>query len=128
MTRRPPRSTRTDTLFPYTTLFRSHPAERADTPAEQRPHVGGDEAGEVEGVAAAFVERHLADVVAVVERRDAKLLERQHRLDVHAHRLLGCVAELLGVLFLFGQPLLDRPADRPVAVPRVVGAGLVRKS
>src|SRR3546814_19413328 len=23
---RPPRSTRTDTLFPYTTLFRSHPA------------------------------------------------------------------------------------------------------
>src|SRR3546814_19343686 len=26
MTRRPPRSTRTDTLFPYTTLFRSVPA------------------------------------------------------------------------------------------------------
>src|SRR3546814_10353014 len=25
MTRRPPRSTRTDTLFPYTTLFRSAP-------------------------------------------------------------------------------------------------------
>src|SRR3546814_19937248 len=25
MVRRPPRSTRTDTLFPYTTLFRSHP-------------------------------------------------------------------------------------------------------
>src|SRR3546814_14184605 len=24
MTRRPPRPTRTDTLFPYTTLFRSH--------------------------------------------------------------------------------------------------------
>src|SRR3546814_18931219 len=28
MTRRPPRSTRTDTLFPYTTLFRSHCANR----------------------------------------------------------------------------------------------------
>src|SRR3546814_11589595 len=26
MNRRPPRSTRTDTLFPYTTLFRSSPA------------------------------------------------------------------------------------------------------
>src|SRR3546814_20866773 len=26
MIRRPPRSTRTDTLFPYTTLCRSHPA------------------------------------------------------------------------------------------------------
>src|SRR3546814_2141883 len=35
MTRRPPRSTRTDTLFPYTTLFRSQgkraPAERAES-------------------------------------------------------------------------------------------------
>src|SRR3546814_11437927 len=28
MLRRPPRSTRTDTLFPYTTLFRSPPGER----------------------------------------------------------------------------------------------------
>src|SRR3546814_10678042 len=30
MIRRPPRSTRTDTLFPYTTLFRSGVAPRAD--------------------------------------------------------------------------------------------------
>src|SRR3546814_12339936 len=28
MIRRPPRSTRTDTLFPYTTLFRSQPTTR----------------------------------------------------------------------------------------------------
>src|SRR3546814_17423207 len=32
MIRRPPRSTRTDTLFPYTTLFRS-PLERAEREA-----------------------------------------------------------------------------------------------
>src|SRR3546814_9681881 len=30
MIRRPPRSTRTDTLFPYTTLFRSGDAEHAE--------------------------------------------------------------------------------------------------
>src|SRR3546814_2183505 len=30
MIRRPPRSTRTDTLFPYTTLFRSPPPSPAD--------------------------------------------------------------------------------------------------
>src|SRR3546814_9786058 len=29
MIRRPPRTTRTDTLFPYTTLFRSHPLQAA---------------------------------------------------------------------------------------------------
>src|SRR3546814_3983667 len=35
MIRRPPRSTRTDTLFPYTTLFRSpfHPGPRPSRPA-----------------------------------------------------------------------------------------------
>src|SRR3546814_1229294 len=32
MIRRPPRSTRTDTLFPYTTLFRSHLEERHADP------------------------------------------------------------------------------------------------
>src|SRR3546814_6629778 len=31
MIRRPPRSTRTDTLFPYTTLFRSHVGDRQGT-------------------------------------------------------------------------------------------------
>src|SRR3546814_9161800 len=30
MIRRPPRSTRTDTLFPYTTLFRSNPLRHVD--------------------------------------------------------------------------------------------------
>src|SRR3546814_13185717 len=35
MRRRPPRSTRTDTLFPYTTLFRSVEIARAD-----REHLG----------------------------------------------------------------------------------------
>src|SRR3546814_9441235 len=43
MIRRPPRSTRTDTLFPYTTLFRSgeHCRDRAGAPAQevaQLPH------------------------------------------------------------------------------------------
>src|SRR3546814_3275027 len=52
MIRRQPRSTRTDTLFPYTTLFRSHlPSDRsvepemfAGDPAEglYQPHVPDD--------------------------------------------------------------------------------------
>src|SRR3546814_1293296 len=37
MIRRPPRSTRTDTLFPYTTLFRSHaPGPGGDQRHQQR--------------------------------------------------------------------------------------------
>src|SRR3546814_5403984 len=37
MIRRPPRSTRTDTLFPYTTLFRSLPPRRADRDDRRLP-------------------------------------------------------------------------------------------
>src|SRR3546814_13914434 len=38
MIRRPPRSTRTDTLFPYTTLFRSH-RDAAEQRTGNRLHV-----------------------------------------------------------------------------------------
>src|SRR3546814_13529548 len=37
MLRRPPRSTRTDTLFPYTTLFRSEQLQFARTLGEVNP-------------------------------------------------------------------------------------------
>src|SRR3546814_8501398 len=46
MIRRPPRSTRTDTLFPYTTLFRS--AQVPPTPC--RPVRGVCAAGDVRGM------------------------------------------------------------------------------
>src|SRR3546814_11979872 len=38
MIRRPPRSTRTDTLFPYTTLFRSVGLLGRDLPPDQQAH------------------------------------------------------------------------------------------
>src|SRR3546814_17526735 len=41
MIRRPPRSTRTDTLFPYTTLFRSE-LDRRETPQGSRVEMSHD--------------------------------------------------------------------------------------
>src|SRR3546814_16736229 len=65
MIRRPPRSTRTDTLFPYTTLFRSF-ARRRDA--------GGGDAEIGVGVVGVDVERALAlvDVIfaPLLPRRD----------------------------------------------------------
>src|SRR3546814_1762242 len=40
MIRRPPRSTRTDTLFPYTTLFRSRAADRRERPGRRASDPG----------------------------------------------------------------------------------------
>src|SRR3546814_6565862 len=45
MIRRPPRSTRTDTLFPYTTLFRSKPAPIATCPPARCPGSASRRAG-----------------------------------------------------------------------------------
>src|SRR3546814_13756611 len=70
MIRRPPRSTRTDTLFPYTTLFRSRPwqilpgslhaaAENAVDPHCQNQHAADDNVlqrgGHVEQIGRAHV-------------------------------------------------------------------------
>src|SRR3546814_12204256 len=79
MIRRPPRSTRTDTLFPYTTLFRSR-------------------------LAAVAVER-LDDDLAVLGKEGARLLEaarhqrRRHELGKIEHEhLFGRVAHVRGVV------------------------------
>src|SRR3546814_10411758 len=64
MIRRPPRSTRTDTLFPYTTLFRSHPAQ--DPAGGRAPRLPA--AGRAGGDALQRL-RHLQRLRAVRERR-----------------------------------------------------------
>src|SRR3546814_19519314 len=66
--RRPPRSTRTDTRFPYTTLFRS------DHVIDRRV-IGYDEALE-----SPFVAQHLGQEVAVARCRDPVIfVERGHK-------------------------------------------------
>src|SRR3546814_3520544 len=73
MKRRPPRSTRTDTLFPYTPLFRSVGAVQfAGAGALVQPHQAGQRDQPVAG-------RAQVDVVEIV-RRDAL---RLRRLDQH---------------------------------------------
>src|SRR3546814_7309795 len=67
MIRRPPRSTRTDTLFPYTTLFRSRRRRRAEQ-SEGRGH-GADEARSG---------RHLQ---RLPQRQDADAGRQGQRLD-----------------------------------------------
>src|SRR3546814_13101852 len=73
MIRRPPRSTRTDTLVPYTTLFRSIDRARQ---RPQYPAVAIDEHGDVERdrVAAGRIARR-----AAAARADLAVDEAAHR-------------------------------------------------
>src|SRR3546814_1272157 len=53
MIRRPPRSTRTDTLFPYTTLFRAPSPTLFDAPSARLPSLGPSTCFGANGVSAA---------------------------------------------------------------------------
>src|SRR3546814_5799512 len=74
MIRRPPRSTRTDTLFPYTTLFRSHDGSTA---------VERTAAGEP----AVVVHRHADGTVESHPAPQATPAEHDHRSEEHTSEL-----------------------------------------
>src|SRR3546814_13524540 len=105
MLRRPPRSTRTDTLFPYTTPFRS------DLAVEEI----GDMLGLAHAVALARITQH--------DRLDADVAQRDEILLV-----LGRVDEQVGVAVTEHDRRLDLvdEADRRAAPQHVVDAVLVR--
>src|SRR3546814_1380915 len=81
MIRRPPRSTHTDTLFPYTTLFRSlgvevEAADRHDAPGTGRQRV-------LERV----VDRRPACGVALGGNKAGRLVEDEQRSEEHTSEL-----------------------------------------
>src|SRR3546814_12202955 len=101
MIRRPPRSTRTDTLFPYTTLFRSG---RGDV-------VGGDEVvGQLGGGVFAEGHRLLVDQLAVGEQLEGEHVDLFLRLLALADHVAAVVvgeARLDAVAGVVGQRQRD---------------------
>ena len=101
------------------------PAERADAAAEQRADIGRHKARKIEGVLEPLILRHLADVVAVVERRHAHLVKCEHRAHVIDHRALRGFFDRLGIALALRLPLAKRPARRQIAVDRIMRRGLI---
>src|SRR3546814_17265112 len=101
MIRRPPRSTRTDTLFPYTTLFRSHRASvalgRVDV-EHHRLRQWPDEGG------ADHLDETERDHLLAILGRTA----RHRRYEESDHRDQEQSAETASV----GAPARDRNSDR----------------
>src|SRR3546814_2344531 len=84
MIRRPPRSTRTDTLFPYTTLFRSIPARRARTPSVGVPQSRGS-------AAAGRSEEHTSELQSLMRSSYAvfclnKKISNHVKQPIHKHQ------------------------------------------
>src|SRR3546814_2740219 len=118
MIRRPPRSTRTDTLFPYTTLFRSILGGRPHQPGfrqsrQAAPHLPGlcDCARPLQAIAAAAsrgtvpVLLHGLSFVAKGRRRlELEVLTRSFKARQCAHRLAYNRHETWSVLRPQGEP------------------------
>src|SRR3546814_9625580 len=97
MIRRPPRSTRTDTLFPYTTLFRSpdhrghhigcrprHPLDLRAEPVERRGNDGLHPYHRTDGIPlerACGKHRAVHCHVSCAHAADLRLRARQRRVD-----------------------------------------------
>src|SRR3546814_11754381 len=106
MIRRPPRSTRTDTLFPYTTLFRSglsavDAPDRRRTAGKRRDRRSAEATGEIGGLPSASGARHrramlyYEDIeVGAVQRFGSKLVTRAEVIDRSEERRVGkeCVS------------------------------------
>src|SRR3546814_6625682 len=90
MTRRPPRSTRTDTLFPYTTLFRSDVqsgvvVEPVRASEHQRAQDDPHRTGHILAVLLGLTD----DALVVAEADRSTLVEGQPHADVEADDVAG---------------------------------------
>src|SRR3546814_19524344 len=100
MIRRPPRSTRTDTLFPYTTLFRSPLATR---PARSRRQLHGRGAQGLNG-----------DASAIGARQPGQLTELDALLPKVAGFFVGRLAIDIALFHFLVMDLARRSDERRV--------------
>src|SRR3546814_14834055 len=110
MIRRPPRSTRTDTLLPYTTLFRSAAASRdiGQQRDEPHPHV----AQRIHEGIVAWIDHHVG------LRADAEGKYVQVKVDAHRHQLRGANPAALAARAGQAGPRVDAAVADPVAERR----------
>src|SRR3546814_12001132 len=121
MLRRPPRSTRTDTLFPYTTLFRSVGADDLDVERLQRaPEMRhaiapcGAGAGVAENAVLVGIERHRLAMPFNISAGRIHIRKRALALDhLKEPQLTGRVVDL-------DEPGALRPANLKPPIPRPV--------
>src|SRR3546814_15492136 len=113
MIRRPPRSTRTDTLFPYTTLFRS--GERVDT--QRRHAVALRVIGVMDDVIAVAVLEHRAMAGADEPVAGATVGAQAHRAANPEH--LSALALALRPLALDPAPAHGVLGACPAPAPQI---------
>ena len=102
-----------------------NPAERAAAFAKQRPNVFWNKPGNIECVVDTGLLRLSANVVSVIECNGAFFLQREHRLDMNAHRTHGAFDVIVWIFRAQRERVLERHSIWNVAVQRIMCAGLI---
>src|SRR3546814_5319455 len=129
MIRRPPRSTRTDTLFPYTTLFRSRRLYG-------RHHVGRDRQQQIPDSASSGMRETRGGTRRPLRpaRRKLQLLAELHARfhqevrDMFLRPLSFSLALLLTTAPVFAQTAPTPPAVTPTTTPRETIEGKIGRA
>ena len=103
------------------------PAKRSFALAKQRPNVGGHKSRKVVGVLHALLKRKRPNIVSVIKRHRAQLLQIQHSLNVLRHRLHRMFLVLIRIFFSQFERRFERHPVRHVSADRIVRAGLIRQ-
>src|SRR3546814_6634805 len=105
--RRPPRSTRTDTLFPYTTLFRSWSAR-----STARPEVSAAHQKLIEMIAAASAAPSARRAAAHQHRSCAPSISMMRRSEEHTSELQSLMRSSYAVFCLKKKKKRERQNTR----------------
>src|SRR3546814_1511107 len=85
MLRRPPRSTRTDTLFPYTTLFRSPERQHAHQPVPQEAvDFSMDRVAKLEARTSGEKTQDIANAIRVSMQRHCGVRSEEHTSELQS--------------------------------------------
>src|SRR3546814_985958 len=121
MIRRPPRSTRTDTLFPYTTLFRSRAVGDAQIEeeidgeiAEEKPAGGCSGLANALGDGIGMLERGVDDDLVVQIQRQVRAV-REGRSGARCGLLVGNIGEPGEATTEVGEPRQGTLGRGPLA-------------
>src|SRR4029077_15732786 len=102
-----------------------NPAEWTASFTKERPDVFWNETGNIECVLDAGLFRLSSNVVSIIKSHCAFSLQREHRLDMNAHRMHGALDIFVWIFRSERERVLERYSVWNVAVQRVMRAGFI---
>ncbi|CRZ62354.1 Uncharacterised protein [Vibrio cholerae] len=118
-----------DFLIGFVNVFRiareCRPTEGTYPFTEEWTNIGRHKTGEVERIGNTFFQRHLANVIAIVQRRSAASLQIKHGAHLDRHRSFGSFDDFSFILLTHLCSFFHAPAEWQIAIEWIVCRRLI---